>query len=80
MPGLEINADQVKCSHGSTSGAIDPEEIFYFESRGIPEDNARALLAQGFLGQTLERVASDSVREFLLSQIADSFETATNHA
>jgi Fe-S cluster assembly protein SufD len=74
MPGLEINADQVKCSHGSTSGAISEEEIFYFESRGIPEQQARALLAQGFLAQTLERLGSESVREFLVAKVAAKFE------
>ncbi len=74
MPGLEIHADQVKCSHGSTSGAISGEEIFYFESRGIPEQQARALLAQGFLAQTLERLESAAVRDFLTAQIAAKFE------
>lgn len=73
MPGLEINADQVKCSHGSTTGAISAEEIFYFESRGIPEKECRALLAQGFLAQTLERITSESVRQFLLEQVAEKF-------
>jgi Fe-S cluster assembly protein SufD len=80
MPGLEINADQVKCSHGSTSGAIDPEEIFYFESRGIPEVTAKALLAQGFLGQTLDRVSHEGIRTLLLEQIAQSFTVAVSHA
>lgn len=77
MPGLEINADQVKCSHGSTSGAIDPEEIFYFESRGIPEDAARELLAQGFLAQALERLSDEAVREFLVQQLTLRFESVT---
>ena len=76
MPGLEINADQVKCSHGSTSGSIDPEEIFYFESRGIPPEAARALLAEGFLAQTLSRISDATVREFLLQAVAQRFAAA----
>jgi Fe-S cluster assembly protein SufD len=48
QPQLEIFADDVKCSHGSTTGQLSPEEFFYFKARGIPEDRARALLAQGF--------------------------------
>ena len=76
MPGLEINADQVKCSHGSTSGSIDPEEIFYFESRGIPPEAARALLAEGFLAQTLSRISNATVREFLLQAVAQRFAAA----
>ena len=48
MPGLEINADQVKCSHGSTSGQIGDEEIFYLLARGIPAPAAKRLIIQGF--------------------------------
>ncbi len=73
MPGLEINADQVKCSHGSTTGAIDPEEIFYFESRGIPESAARSLLAQGFLAQTFDRLQDESIRTYLTDRVARRF-------
>src|SRR5690606_29817012 len=47
LPGLEINADQVKCSHGSTSGPLSDEEVYYLRSRGLPEDAARHLLALG---------------------------------
>ncbi len=47
-PQLEIYADDVKCSHGSTTGQLSPEEIFYFEARGIPHDKARNLLALAF--------------------------------
>ncbi len=76
MPGLEINADQVKCSHGSTSGAISPEEIFYLKSRGVTAYQAKALLAEGFLSQTLERIPDEGLREFLLAQVATRFAQA----
>ncbi len=48
QPQLEIFADDVKCSHGSTTGQLSPDEVFYFQARGIPEDRARNLLALGF--------------------------------
>ncbi len=76
MPGLEINADQVKCSHGSTTGAIDPEELFYLASRGIQDGPARALIAQGFLNQVVERLADEEISEFLRSQVAARFDAA----
>ena len=44
MPGLEINADQVKCSHGSTSGPVSDDELFYLKARGITDGEARKLL------------------------------------
>lgn len=56
MPGLEINADQVKCSHGATSGQISEEELFYLLARGIAAEEARRLIALGFAAQVLERM------------------------
>jgi len=65
MPGLEINADQVRCSHGATSGQIDQEALFYLESRGIPEEAAKRLITIGFAFEALERLSSPVVRETL---------------
>ena len=48
MPGLEINADQVKCSHGTTSSPISDDELFYLKARGIPDRDSRRLIATGF--------------------------------
>ncbi|CAN5356374.1 Fe-S cluster assembly protein SufD [soil metagenome] len=56
MPGLEIMADNVKCSHGATSGQIDEDEMFYLLARGIPASVARELLVGGFLNEVLERL------------------------
>jgi Fe-S cluster assembly protein SufD len=56
MPGLEILADNVKCSHGATSGQIDEDEMFYLLSRGIPAPVARQLLVSGFLHQAVDRL------------------------
>lgn len=55
-PELEIFADDVKCSHGATIGALDPEQLFYLRSRGIPEAEARAILIRAFLDEALEPV------------------------
>lgn len=56
MPGLEILADDVRCSHGATSGELDRAELFYMLSRGISEADARRLIAFGFLNETLQRL------------------------
>lgn len=55
-PELQIFADDVKCSHGATIGALDEEQVFYLRSRGIPEDRARAMLIRAFLTEALEPV------------------------
>ncbi len=55
-PELQIFADDVKCSHGATIGALDEEQVFYLRSRGIPEDTARAMLIRAFLTEALEPV------------------------
>ena len=55
-PELEIYADDVKCSHGSTTGQFDEEAVFYLMARGIKEENARELLVEAFIGEVLENV------------------------
>lgn len=64
-PELEIYADDVECAHGNTSGALDPNQLFYMRQRGIPEAEARALLTEAFIAEALEE-ASESVHEALL--------------
>ena len=68
-PELEIYADDVKCSHGATTGQIDETALFYLRSRGIPEALARNLLVQSFLGEALEEIASENIREAFTSKI-----------
>ena len=65
-PELEIFADDVVCGHGATAGALDPGLKFYLMSRGIHEKEAEALLIQAFLGETLEEIAHDGIREALM--------------
>jgi len=64
-PQLEIYADDVKCSHGAAVGQLDPEELFYLESRGLNADDARNLLTYGFAADVLQRVPVASVRRAL---------------
>ena len=73
MPGLEINADQVKCSHGSTSSQISDEEIFYLCARGIDPANARQLIARGFSVDVVERLKNDPIEELVLKFIDEKF-------
>jgi Fe-S cluster assembly protein SufD len=74
MPGLEILADQVKCSHGATSGQIDEEEMFYLLARGIPPEVARELISIGFLNETVERLRNDAVAARLRELISAKFQ------
>ncbi len=62
-PELEIYADDVKCSHGATAGEIDAEALFYLRTRGIGEDEARALLVEAFLLEALEEISVPAVRD-----------------
>ena len=68
-PELEIYTDDVACSHGATVGQLDPEQIFYLRSRGVPEARARSLLCGAFIGSCirgpLAEVASQRLTEFL---------------
>ncbi len=73
MPGLEINADQVKCSHGSTSSQIQDEEIFYLQARGIDPVSARQLIARGFSVEVVGRLNDDATEELVLRFIDDKF-------
>ncbi|MCX6876991.1 MAG: SufD family Fe-S cluster assembly protein [Verrucomicrobia bacterium] len=73
MPGLEINADQVKCSHGSTSSPISDEEIFYLRTRGVDISSARQLIARGFSIEVVERLGDDSLEALVIGFIDDKF-------
>lgn len=74
MPGLEILADQVKCSHGATSGQIDEEEMFYLLARGITPDVARQLIVKGFLNEAIERLGDARLVSRLNELVAGKFE------
>jgi Fe-S cluster assembly protein SufD len=66
-PELEIFADDVQCGHGATAGALDEELLFYLRARGIPRKEAEALLVQAFVGEVIESVPQESLREPLMN-------------
>ena len=66
-PELEIFADDVVCGHGATAGALDPGLKFYLMSRGIPPAEAEALLVQAFVGEVIEEIAHEGIREALMA-------------
>ncbi len=68
-PELEIYADDVACSHGSTSGAIDEDALFYLRSRGVPIDEARNLLTPSFLAEALDEIADAALAEDLRDRL-----------
>ena len=68
-PELEIYADDVKCSHGSTSGSIDFDSLHYLKSRGIPEEEALKMLIKGFLSEVLEKLNDTQLKNFLLDKL-----------
>ena len=61
-PQLEIYADDVKCSHGATVGALDADSLFYLRTRGIPEAQAKAMLVEAFLHEAVETVTDETLR------------------
>jgi Fe-S cluster assembly protein SufD len=65
-PELEIFADDVVCGHGATTGALDDTLKFYLMSRGIPAKQAEALLIQAFIGEAVEGIAHEGLREALM--------------
>lgn len=73
MPGLEINADQVACSHGSTSAQIADEEIFYLQARGIAPDQARQLIARGYSIEAVMRLKNEKTEALVLKFIDEKF-------
>ncbi|RZK47231.1 MAG: Fe-S cluster assembly protein SufD [Pedobacter sp.] len=69
-PQLEIFADDVKCSHGCTIGSLDEEGLFYLQSRGVPKNQAMALLLQGFALDILEKIKPAPIRSYVEDLIA----------
>lgn len=72
-PQLEIYADDVKCSHGSTTGQLDQEAIFYLRARGISETDARLMLLEAFVGDVLDRIDFPTVKQYLAESLARRF-------
>ena len=68
-PELEIYADDVKCSHGSASGSLDDNSIFYLMSRGLNQTTAKELLINGFLLDVVEKITDNEIKKLLKNMI-----------
>ena len=64
-PQLEIYAEDVKCSHGSTTGQIDTEALFYLRSRGLSRDEANRLILNGFISDILEKISNKEIKSYV---------------
>ena len=67
-PQLEIYADDVKCAHGSTTGALDKEALFYMQSRGISKKNASSILIRGFASEMINEIQHEGTKKYLLDK------------
>ena len=68
-PELEIFADDVVCGHGATVASLDPEQVFYLRSRGIPESDAKAMLLEAFGGESIDRIEDELLIEALRARL-----------
>ncbi len=74
IPGLEIEANDVRCTHGATAGRVDDEMIFYAQSRGISREEAVRLVVEGFFADVYDRITVEPVRETLRQAVAAKLE------
>ena len=70
-PELEIYADDVKCSHGSTAGELEKDALFYLRSRGIPYTTARRIMVESFLGEVVEEMTLEHLRTAFMARISE---------
>jgi len=73
IPGLIIDADELACSHGATFGNLDAEQLYYLQSRGIPEGEARRMLVLGFFDEVIDRIPFEPLQDHLHEVIARKF-------
>lgn len=76
LPGLEICADDVSCSHGATVGRIDENELFYLQVRGIPLVEAERLIVEGFFAEVIEQIPDEMTRNRLGERLSKKFEAS----
>lgn len=77
-PELEIYADDVKCSHGSTTGQLDEDAVFYLQSRGISKEEARKMLVYAFLGEVLEKVEIEPLKNKIDKNLSERYDQSNN--
>jgi len=80
IPNLEIEANDVKCSHASTVGPIDDDQLYYLESRGIPPADAERLIVLGFFDDVLERLPVTALSQGLRRSVVDKLEHRRSHS
>jgi hypothetical protein len=73
MPGLEILNDDVRCTHGATTGQIDKDQLFYLMARGIDPRTGAQLLAHGFFEEVIDRVPDPKIGEAVRTAVAEKF-------
>lgn len=76
-PQLEIWADDVKCSHGCTTGQLDEEAMFYLQTRGIPRPTAKAMLLYAFAGELIEVIDNPAVKQYLAKIVRERLQQST---
>lgn len=77
IPGLEIQNDDVRCTHGSTTGKVDPEQLFYLQCRGIPLEEAKRLVVYGFFEDVMKRIPFEDVKERLRLDVRNKLSAST---
>ncbi len=75
IPGLEILADDVKCTHGATVGKVDPDQVFYLRSRGLSENEAKHLIVEGFFETIMDRIPYIEVQERFREAIREKIDS-----
>ena len=78
-PELEIYADDVKCSHGSTSGSIDEDSIYYLMTRGLSRKESIKLLVNGFLNEVIDSIKSNSLKNFIHKKLEEQLYEPKKH-
>ncbi len=73
-PQLEIYADDVKCSHGTSTGKLDEDKIFYLRARGLSETSAKKLLMHAFASEVVDTIKIEALREYVEAKISKRFE------
>ncbi len=74
IPGLEILADDVACTHAAAVAQVDKDQLFYLESRGLSEEDSRGLVVEGFLQALVERLGEGPVRDEIAARIEQRLE------
>ena len=80
IPGLEIEANDVRCTHGATAGRVDEDMIFYAQARGISRETAIRLIVEGFFANVYDRITLEPVRETLRQAVAAKLATRRRDA